>query len=236
MNIFFLIIVLTIIPITVFAAQPDNIKEKIAAHETPDNVKRLKQVFDVKEIEKGSSIESADANFSLNSFLGDDCVLILNEPGLNKDEISDKFKCSQTNSVPLTKKGTDALQTRLGNEKFNMLIKSVDSQGIVNVYSNAINLDVSYVTPTYYAKVESGIVTNVIVADSSFVFTQNYVKHDGAVSIGDTFDSVSKVFTKKKQFASWTLENNVWVAPVPYPQDGVTHYWNESTQKWVLFS
>jgi hypothetical protein len=39
-------------------------------------------------------------------------------------------------------------------------------------------------------------------------------------------------------FPSWVLneKGNLWVAPVPYPQDGKPHVWDEATLSWVPFT
>lgn len=39
-------------------------------------------------------------------------------------------------------------------------------------------------------------------------------------------------------FSSWTFdeENGSWIPPVPYPEDGNTYEWNETTLSWVLVS
>lgn len=39
-------------------------------------------------------------------------------------------------------------------------------------------------------------------------------------------------------FSSWTFddENGSWISPVPYPEDGNTYQWNETTLSWDLVS
>jgi hypothetical protein len=53
--------------------------------------------------------------------------------------------------------------------------------------------------------------------------------------IGYTYDSNADVFIAPQPFPSWTLnESNDWEPPVPYPNDGFTYSWNESTLAWDL--
>lgn len=57
--------------------------------------------------------------------------------------------------------------------------------------------------------------------------------------IGYTFDPVAQpdgAFIAPKPYHSWLLNTNTytWEAPVPYPTDGKTYYWDEETQSWVL--
>lgn len=52
--------------------------------------------------------------------------------------------------------------------------------------------------------------------------------------IGFTYDAALDAFIPPKPYPSWTLDNATadWVAPVPYPTDGKSYVWNESTQTW----
>jgi hypothetical protein len=54
--------------------------------------------------------------------------------------------------------------------------------------------------------------------------------------IGYTYDADRDAFIPPKPFASWVLneESCLWQAPVPYPTDGLTYYWNESEVNWEL--
>lgn len=53
--------------------------------------------------------------------------------------------------------------------------------------------------------------------------------------IGYTYDFEAGVFISPQPFPSWILDENYdWIAPVPYPQDGQTYVWDETTQTWVL--
>ena len=56
--------------------------------------------------------------------------------------------------------------------------------------------------------------------------------------VGFTYDSVLDAFISPKPFPSWLLNTTTcqWQAPIPYPTDGKTYYWNEDTQQWVEFT
>jgi len=105
----------------------------------------------------------------------------------------------------------------------------------------------------HFAKIEDGIVTNVIVAEQEFIDTQDGTwvqtsyntygnvhygqdgNADGGVAlrgnyagIGDTYDTDNDVFYKPKPYASWTLADTwLWVAPITYPDDGNLYDWDE---------
>ena len=105
----------------------------------------------------------------------------------------------------------------------------------------------------HYAKVENGVVTEVIVADgvdwcetnlggewiqTSFN-TKGGVHKDGKfpihknyAGIGMLFDGVG--FHSPQPFASWTLNTNsyLWEAPTPMPTDGKFYNWNEANLAW----
>jgi|TARA_B110000285_G_scaffold144968_1_gene161916 hypothetical protein len=105
----------------------------------------------------------------------------------------------------------------------------------------------------HFAKIEDGIVTNVIVAEQEFIDTQDGTwvqtsyntygnvhygqdgNADGGVAlrgnyagIGYTYDTDNDVFYKPKPYASWTLADTwLWVAPIAYPDDGNLYDWDE---------
>lgn len=111
----------------------------------------------------------------------------------------------------------------------------------------------------HYAKVENGIVTNVIVADEEFFETfidsspgewiqTSYNTHGGVHSeggvplrknfagIGYAYDAKLDAFIPPKPHASWVLneETCLWNAPVPAPEDGGVYNWSEENQQWIL--
>lgn len=68
-------------------------------------------------------------------------------------------------------------------------------------------------------------------------------KPDGGIAlranyagIGGTYDSVNDVFYDAQPYPSWAISAPTWLwqAPVPYPNDGKSYYWDESTLSWVL--
>lgn len=109
---------------------------------------------------------------------------------------------------------------------------------------------------SHFAKVENGIVTQVIVAEQDVIDTglfgsgwvqTSYNTHGGQhpegrplrknyAGIGFTYDSVRDAFIPPKPYASWTLndETCLWNAPVAYPDDGKQYAWDEATLTWVL--
>ena len=114
---------------------------------------------------------------------------------------------------------------------------------------------------THFAKIENGIVTQVIVAEQEFVDAQpgewvqtsyktrggvhyapNSDTPDGGVAlrknyagVGYAYDRQKDAFIPPQPFPSWTLndETCLWEAPIPYPRDGEIWYWNEDLQNWV---
>ena len=111
---------------------------------------------------------------------------------------------------------------------------------------------------SHFAKVENGIVTQVIVAEqdviNSGLFGSGWVQTsyntsggqhpDGRplrknyAGVGYTYDSVRDAFIPPKPYTSWTLveETCLWQSPVPYPSEtnGKMYLWDESVLNWVL--
>ena len=115
----------------------------------------------------------------------------------------------------------------------------------------------------HYAKIEDGIVTNVIVAEQDQIDTMdgqwvqtsyntrggihyapNSNDPDGGIAlrknyaiIGGTYDLDRDAFIPPKPFDSWLLDEPTctWEAPVPQPEVAPDKYnWNEETQEWDL--
>lgn len=108
----------------------------------------------------------------------------------------------------------------------------------------------------HYAKVNNGIVEQVIVAEPEFFNTfvdsspgqwiqTSYNTHGGQhpegrplrknyAGIGYTYDSVRDAFIPPKPFASWLLDEDacLWQAPTPMPTEG-NWRWDEATTSWV---
>jgi hypothetical protein len=108
---------------------------------------------------------------------------------------------------------------------------------------------------THFAKVENGIVTNVIVAEQDVIdsglFGDGWVQtsyntygnqhanggtplRKNFAGIGFTYDEQNDAFIPPKPYASWTLNQNtyLWDCPVARPTDSGRYTWNESTRTW----
>lgn len=53
--------------------------------------------------------------------------------------------------------------------------------------------------------------------------------------IGFRYDPERDAFIPPKPFESWVLDEAtcLWVAPIPYPEDGATYSWDETSGDWV---
>ena len=110
----------------------------------------------------------------------------------------------------------------------------------------------------HFAKVENGVVTQVIVIEQDVLnlghwgdpasWIQTSYNTLGGVhtqgrtplrknyaGIGYTYDSVRDAFIPPQPFASWTLNEDTcqWSAPTPMPTDGKLYRWDEPTTAWV---
>jgi hypothetical protein len=105
----------------------------------------------------------------------------------------------------------------------------------------------------HYAKVEDGVVTQVIVADTkewceanlggTWVQTSYNTQgnqhpegrplHKNYAGIGYTWDGTG--FAAPQPYASWTLDADtyLWNAPTPMPTDDKRYTWDESTLTWT---
>jgi hypothetical protein len=106
----------------------------------------------------------------------------------------------------------------------------------------------------HYAKVENGVVTQVIVADGPDWCEQNlggewvqtsyntvggvhsggkFAIHKNYAGIGYTFDGIG--FAAPQPYASWSLNSDtyLWEAPVAMPTDDKRYTWDEATTSWV---
>jgi hypothetical protein len=105
----------------------------------------------------------------------------------------------------------------------------------------------------HYAKVENGVVTQVIVADGPDWCEQNlggewvqtsyntfggvhsggkFPIHKNYAGIGYLFDGIG--FFAPQPYPSWTKDEAtyLWNAPVAMPTDGKRYSWNEETLSW----
>ena len=107
----------------------------------------------------------------------------------------------------------------------------------------------------HHAKIENGIVTQVIVtmdldedtfADRMLAETgEQWVRtsYNAATNgfrknyagLGYTFDPERDAFIPPKTFNSWLLNEQTcqWMPPKPYPSDDEMYYWDESKLDWV---
>lgn len=108
---------------------------------------------------------------------------------------------------------------------------------------------------SHFAKVENGLVTQVIVAEEDFISTgalgdpaawiqtsynthanqhpEGRPLHKNYAGIGYTWDGTG--FAAPQPFPSWNMnsESYIWEAPIAMPTDGKQYSWNEETQEWV---
>jgi len=113
----------------------------------------------------------------------------------------------------------------------------------------------------HFAKIENGVVVQVVVAEEDFIATgalgdpANWKQtsyntrggihygqdgqpsgreplHKNYAGIGYTFDGTG--FAAPQPFPSWTMNQTtyLWEAPVAMPTDGNPYAWNESTLSW----
>lgn len=107
----------------------------------------------------------------------------------------------------------------------------------------------------HFAKVEDGIVTQVIVAEQDVIdsglFGDGWIQtsyntrggqhpegrplRKNFAGVGYTYDDVRDAFIPPQNYPSWTLNEDtcLWDAPVPYPDDGKFYNWDEGTLAWV---
>ena len=108
---------------------------------------------------------------------------------------------------------------------------------------------------SHFAKVENGIVTQVIVAEQdvidSGIFGHGWVQtsyntHGGVHANGNTplrknyagvgyaYDEDRDAFIPPQPYPSWTLNDDtcLWDCPVAHPDDGAFYAWNEDAQTW----
>ena len=89
----------------------------------------------------------------------------------------------------------------------------------------------------YQAKIENGIVTDVIVADTSFVNKLDGVwiscTEETLPGIGYTYSQIDG-FRPPKPFPSWIWNGTFWDAPNPIPDNDNIYEWNEDSVSWIM--
>ena len=106
----------------------------------------------------------------------------------------------------------------------------------------------------HYAKVENGVVTQVVLAEGPDWCEQNlggewvqtsyntrggvhsggkFPIHKNYAGVGFTFDGVG--FAAPQPYPSWSLdrESYMWEAPTPMPTDGNLYKWDEDSLSWI---
>jgi hypothetical protein len=99
----------------------------------------------------------------------------------------------------------------------------------------------------HYAKVNNGIVEQIIVAEVEFFDTfidsspgewiqtsyNNNIRKNYA-GVGFTYDSTRDAFIPPKPYPSWVLNEDTcqYDSPVPYPDNDKRYEWNEETTNW----
>jgi hypothetical protein len=111
----------------------------------------------------------------------------------------------------------------------------------------------------HFAKVEDGIVTQVIVAEQDVIDSglfgdpatwvqTSYNTHGGRhpegrplrknyAGVGYIYDAERDAFYTPQPYPSWTLneETCMWDAPTPRPQDGKAYDWDEESLSWIEY-
>jgi len=108
---------------------------------------------------------------------------------------------------------------------------------------------------SHFAKVENGVVTQVIVAEQDVIDSglfgtgwvqTSYNTHGGQhpegrplrknyAGVGYTYDSTRDAFIPPTPYASWVMDEAtcLWAAPTAMPDDGKMYRWDEDTTLWV---
>lgn len=92
---------------------------------------------------------------------------------------------------------------------------------------------------SYYAKIEDGVVSQVVVSedcpDSEWIetFIDGGIRKNYA-GVGYSYDAQRDAFVAPRPFASWILDEATctWMAPVPMPSGG-PWMWDEDYEEWV---
>lgn len=112
---------------------------------------------------------------------------------------------------------------------------------------------------SHFAKLENGIVTEVIVAEQDFInsgavgdpaawIQTSYNTHAGEHKLGGTpfrknyagigfvYDASRDAFYMPKPEGNWILNEHscAWERPIPCPQDGQMYYFDEQQHTWVI--
>lgn len=110
---------------------------------------------------------------------------------------------------------------------------------------------------SHFAKVEDGIVTEVLVIEQDVIdtglfgdptlFVQTSYNTRGGqhpngtplrknfAGVGYTYDAVRDAFIPPQPYPSWVLDEDtcLWTPPAPHPNDGGMYMWDENVGEWV---
>ena len=108
---------------------------------------------------------------------------------------------------------------------------------------------------SHFAKVENGVVTQVIVAEQDVIDSglfgtgwvqTSYNTHGGQhpeglplrknyAGVGYSYDAARDAFIPPTPYASWVMDEAtcLWNAPTAMPDDGKMYQWDEDTTSWV---
>lgn len=207
---------------------------------TLNNTDKIIKELDTSNITDGSEINTISLNISTSKT--GTCELYLKDENLKSIPISDPFSCYGSNNISLNELGKDAIESKtIDNDELSFFVKS----NKVPIQSNISISQVVYTEPSYFAKIENGIVTTVLVADPEFISQQEgtwiQTTPDSSVrgnfaGVGYEYDVYDNVFLPPKPFDSWILNKTSWQydPPLSYPKDGLIYIWNESLHNWEL--
>ena len=91
----------------------------------------------------------------------------------------------------------------------------------------------------YQAKIENGIVTDVIAMDDNFTnpIVGDWVDYtiNDIVSVGDTY-TLEEGFRSPKPYSGWVWNETYkyWEAPVQLPDEENIYEWDNDTESWKL--
>lgn len=105
----------------------------------------------------------------------------------------------------------------------------------------------------HFAKIENGVVTQVVVVDNAHEANgEAYLNSLGLAgtwvqtsynanirrkfaAVGDTYNATQDRFEPAQPFASWLWSeaDYRWEPPIAVPDDGIAYIWDEATTSWV---
>lgn len=97
---------------------------------------------------------------------------------------------------------------------------------------------------TYFAKIENGVVTSVIVAEPAVVakyrgtWVQTWPeggpgKRKNYAGVGFAYDEMRDCFIPPQPYPSWVLDEALCTWSAPAPRADIWSRWNEATRNWT---